>query len=47
MIQKWVVNWYHKYLFNRGMDWIEATIIQYYYRTNLREKCATTLGFEN
>ena len=38
---KYIVNWYHTYILNAGMERIEATIIQQYYWPHLRKKVHT------
>ena len=41
ILQKYVVNLYHKYLLYPGKERTEVTISQYYYWPNLRENIRT------
>ena len=47
IIRKYVVNWYHTYLLNPGMERKEATIGQHYYWPNLRDDIHTHINVCN
>ena len=43
ILQKYVVNWYHTYLWHSDKELTEAIISQHYYWTNLRDDIITQI----
>ena len=37
ILQSYVLHWYHTYLLHPGMDRTEATILQHFYLTDIRD----------